>query len=371
MVFSPEKRNNIILKYSIAGIVINLFLAVFKIFVGFIINAHMIMLDGVNSLSDSIALFISLASNVIGRKRGSNDHPFGYGRIEYVSSIFITMIVTYIGITSIVETIKSIIDPHEAPSYTTVVVVVMAFSLIFKLVYGVLMRKNGKKLDSIAMIMIGTDSLGDALISVAILGGIAFYKLTSVDIEHYLCIAIALMIIKSGIQMFIECINKMLGSRSDPELKHKIINMAMSMDDVQYVSNLVLHNYGEGVYVGSLDIEVEENLTAQRITRLSRVLIKKANELGVTITSVGISCTNTHDMKTAEMYDQILNIARNLKGIAKVQSFNVDNDEKIISFYVVPDYTEKKYRKDIQQLEKSVNEKWPDMHLELHVTAEL
>lgn len=91
------------------------------------------------------------------------------------------------------------------------------------------MRKNGKKLDSISMTMIGTDSLGDALISAAILSGIAFYKFTAIDIEHYLCIAIALMIIKSGIEMFIECTNKMLGSRSDPELKRRIIDMVINI----------------------------------------------------------------------------------------------------------------------------------------------
>ena len=222
---NADERNNIILRYSIVGIVINLFLALAKVAVGFIVNAHMIMLDGVNSLSDSIALFISLVSNVIGRKRGSKAHPFGYGRIEYVSSIIITMIITYIGISSIVETVKSIIDPHEAPAYTTLSVAIMVFSLIFKLIYGVLMRKNGKKLDSIAMIMIGADSMGDALISIAILFGIVFYKIAGIDIEHYLCIAIALMIIKSGVEMFMECINKVLGSRADPETKHRIINM--------------------------------------------------------------------------------------------------------------------------------------------------
>ncbi len=147
--------------------------------------------------------------------------------------------------------------------------------------------------------------------------------------------------------------------------------MAMSMDEVLYVSNLVLHNYGEGIYVGSLDIEVEESLTAQKITRLSRVIIKKACELGVTITSVGISCTNTHDLKSAEIYDQLLDITRNLKGIVKVHSFTLDNEENIISFYVLPNYTEKKYRKDIKLLEERVHECWPDMHLDLHITSEL
>ena len=368
---NADERNNIILRYSIVGIVINLFLALAKVAVGFIVNAHMIMLDGVNSLSDSIALFISLVSNVIGRKRGSKAHPFGYGRIEYVSSIIITMIITYIGISSIVETVKSIIDPHEAPAYTTLSVAIMVFSLIFKLIYGVLMRKNGKKLDSIAMIMIGADSMGDALISIAILFGIVFYKIAGIDIEHYLCIAIALMIIKSGVEMFMECINKVLGSRADPETKHRIINMVMDINDVLYVSNLVLHNYGEGVYVGSLDVEVEESLTAQQITRLSRTIIKKAYDLGVTITSVGISCTNIHDKKSADMYDQIIDIARKYSGISKVQSFTLDKEENTISFYVVPDYSFKTYRRDIEDMESQIRDKWPDMQLDIHVTAEL
>ena len=162
---NAEDRNRTIIKYNIAGIVMNLLLAVLKITAGIVARAHAVMLDGVNSLSDMISSLLTILSSYIAGKRGTKDHPLGYGRLEYISSFVVTVIIMYVGAKTLVEAVKTIIHPHDPPEYSPLVVAIMVVSLVCKIAYGIAMRKNGRRLDSDAMIMTGTESLGDALVS--------------------------------------------------------------------------------------------------------------------------------------------------------------------------------------------------------------
>jgi len=337
-----RERNRIIIKYSILGIAMNLLLAVFKIAAGAAARAHAVMLDGVNSLSDMVSSLLTLLSSYVAGKRGTKDHPLGYGRLEYISSLVVTMIVMYIGAITLFGTVKSIIHPHDPPQYSTLLTVIMIVSFVCKLAYGVLMRRRGRDLDSAAMIMTGTESLGDALISLSILSAIVIYRVTGVDVEHWLCVIIALMILHTGVNMIRECVTKILGTRLSDEDRKRTAAIAAGFDEVLHVSNLMLHNYGEGCDVGSLDIEVDENLTAAEISRLTRRIIRSAAEQGVTLTSVGISGTNTTDPEALRMWDEIIAVARKHEGIKRVHSLMMDKEENVISFAVVPDYSVKR-----------------------------
>jgi len=221
-----EKENNnrqrIIIKYNIIGIVINLFLAVFKIIVGLGINSHAVILDAVNGLSDSLSLTLSITSSVLAGMRPSKKHPMGCGRIEYLFSMLITLVIMAVGIQAMVSAIDGILHPHEAPNYNTAALIIIPVSLIFKLAYGVIMRKKGNEVRSAAMTMTGMDSIGDALISVGILLAMALYKITGVDIEHYVCIAISVLIILTGIKLLHQLLDKILGTRIDPDYIAKI-----------------------------------------------------------------------------------------------------------------------------------------------------
>ena len=339
----------------------NLLLAVFKITAGIIAHAHAVMLDGVNSFSDMISSLLTILSSYIAGRRGTKDHPLGYGRLEYISSLLVTMIVMYVGAITLVNAVKAIIHPHDPPDYSTLVIVIMVVSLLCKTAYGMLMRRKGRELSSAAMIMTGMDSLGDALISVAILAAIVIYRTTGADIEHYLCIFIALMIMRTGIGMIRECITKILGTRLSDEDRKKIIAIAAGFDEVMNVSNLMMHNYGEGYDVGSLDIEVDDRLTAAEISRLTRRIIRSAEEQGVTLTSVGISGTNTTDPDMLVVWDAIIDAARKYDGIKKVHSLMIDQEERVIDFAVVPDYSVKSRDESIREFTEEIEGMYPDM----------
>ena len=365
-----DRRYREIIKYNIAGILMNLSLSIGKLTIGLLTHSHAVILDGVEGFSDLISSVFTIFSAKIGAKKADKEHPFGYGRMEYLMSILVTIIIMLVGLRSIVESIRNIINPHEAPDYTITVVLIMSVSLILKLIYGILLRKKGKEINASALIISGTDCMGDALTSAAILAAVLIKDLFSIDIEHYLCIGISLLIIYTGVQMLRECVTKILGTSVDPEFKKKIKSMIIMEDGVYNVSNLVIHNYGEGVYVGSVDIEVDKDMRADAISKLSRRLIQNAGKLGLTLTAVGISGTDANSPDADRMWDEILSVIRKHKNILRAYSFAVDYDERQISFSIVPDPDAPDKYAVQQDLLNELKDHFPDMTINIQILKE-
>ena len=360
-------RNRTIIRYSLAGAGMNLLLAVFKMIVGSAAHAHAIVMDGVNSLSDMTASVISVVSSLIAGKRGNRNHPFGYGRLEYIGSMAVTLIILYIGVMSIIASVRSIVSPHEAPAYSGITIAVMTVSLFAKLFYGILMRKRGKLLRSDALVISATDSMGDALISVGVLFAILLYRVTGVDIEHYVCIAISLMILRTGIGLVRDCGTKLIGTRTDPVVRQNLVDAVMRETEVLNISNIVLHNYGEGNYVGSVDIEVDGKMTAAQASRLTRRIIRKGEEIGVLLTSVGISGTDVDDPAATRIWDSVIDTARQYKSIKRVCSPVIDPETSAISFYVIQDYgfSRRERDSDMQLFSEQIRAALPEMRTDI------
>jgi len=199
-------------------------------------------------------------------------------------------------------------------------------------------KKHGKRIQSGALVMSAVDSLGDALISAGILTAMAVCRLTGLDIESYICLAISLMILRTGIRMIMDCGRKMIGTRPDPVLRKQLVDLLAREEEVLNVTDIVLHNYGEGNNVGSVGVEVDSGLTAGEISILSRRIIRRAEELGVLLTSVGVCGTNMTDPETAKAWDTIIGFAGAFSSIRRLNCFVLDPESREISFRVIQDF---------------------------------
>ena len=247
--------------------------------------------------------------------------------------------------------------------------VLVAVSLMAKAIYGIAMKREGKRINSVVMMMTGTESIGDSLISLGIIFAMIIYKITGVDIEHHLCILISLLIIYTGVGMIVETLTKILGTRTDPELKKQLIHLFVREKEVLNVSNIVLHNYGEDVYVGAADIEVDEKMTAGEISDLSRKLKEKAKECGVTLTSIGISGVSLGNPEADKIWDQILMTALKYPSVVKVHSFRSDLEAKSLSFYVVQNFDAKRQERERKDLISEIKKEFPDMNVEIYTAV--
>ena len=155
-------RDKIIVRASIIGIVVNLLLAAFKAAVGFISGSIAIVLDAVNNTSDAASSLITIIGTKLASKQPDRKHPYGHGRVEYLSAMIISAIVLYAGITSLIESIKKIITPTE-PDYKVASIVIVSVAIVVKLLLGTFVKRTGDKVNSDSLVNSGKDALLDSI----------------------------------------------------------------------------------------------------------------------------------------------------------------------------------------------------------------
>ncbi len=260
-------RDKVIVKTSIIGILANVFLASFKAIVGVLSSSIAIVLDAVNNLSDAMSSVITIIGTKLAGKHPDKNHPYGYGRIENLSTVLISVIVLYAGITSLVESIKKIIHP-SVPDYSAAALIIVSAAVIVKIFLGLYVKKTGEKVKSDSLIASGSDALLDSVISASTLVAAAIYLIFDIRTEAWLGAVISLVIIKSGLEMLGDSLSNIIGKRISSEFSKDIKQTVCSFPEVQGAYDLVLHNYGRDLMIGSVHIEVPDTLTVAELDKL-------------------------------------------------------------------------------------------------------
>ncbi len=348
-------RDRIIIRTSIIGILANAFLAAFKAFVGVVTGSIAVTLDAVNNLSDALSSVITIVGTKLSQRPADRKHPFGFGRIEYFSAIIIAVIVLSAGITSLIESVKKIINP-TTPSYTTVTLIVIIVAIVVKLVLGRYVKGQGEKLKSDALIASGSDALFDAIITLATLVSAGIMLLWGVSLDGILGALISLVIIKAGIEMLASPVNELLGAKISPELLSQIKREIGEHEEVHGVFDIILHNYGPDVQIGSLHINVLDTMDAHEIHGLTRRITEEMFDRHGIIMTVGVYAVATGENKRAQLQHTLMQAAAAHEHVEQVHGFYYFEDERRVSIDVVPDIT---IHDDAAFIQELVNELQP------------
>ena len=330
-------RSRKIIRTSVIGIVANVLLAAFKAAVGLLASSVAIVMDAVNNLSDALSSVITIVGTKLSALPADRKHPFGHGRIEYFSAIIIAVIVLSAGITSLIESVKKIFEP-TTPEYTTVTLVVIIVAIVVKLLLGRFVKKQGEKLKSDALIASGSDALFDAIITLSTLFSAGIMLLWNVSIDGYLGALISLVIIKAGVEMLASPVNELLGARVSEELVHDIKQQVMEFEGVHGVYDIILHNYGPEVMIGSLHISVDDTMDAYQLHGLSRRISGKMYMLHGIIMTVGVYAVATGNNKRTELQNTVLKALSQHQEIVQIHAFYYFEKENLVTVDVVPDY---------------------------------
>lgn len=329
-------RSQKIIRTSIIGIVANVLLAAFKAAVGILASSVAVVMDAVNNLSDALSSVITIVGTKLSERPADHEHPFGFGRIEYFSAIIIAVLVLSAGITSLIESVKKIFEPTE-PEYTTVTLVVIVVAIIVKLLLGQYVKRQGEQLKSDALIASGSDALFDAVITLATLVSAGIMLLWHVSLDGILGALISVVIIKAGVEMLASPVNELLGSRISPELLKQIKHEVLGFEGVHGVFDIILHNYGPDVLIGSLHINVYDTMDAHQIHGLTRRISEQMFDKHGIIMTVGVYAVATGDNRRAELQDAVMQTLAKHKDITQVHGFYYFENENSVSVDVVPD----------------------------------
>lgn len=366
IIASREKE---IFKTSVIGIAVNLLLVGFKAFVGLLSNSIAIILDAINNLSDALSSVTTIIGMRLAGKPADKKHPIGYGRVEYLSSAIISLIVIYAGISSLVSSVKQIINPEKA-DYSKTTLIIVGVAVVVKLVLGTYVKKAGKRVDSDALVASGTDAFFDSIISLSTIVAAVIYLVWGVSLEAYLGVIISAVIIKSGIDLIRETLSKILGERVDGDLSHAIKKTVCSAEEVRGAYDLILHNYGPNTLMGSIHIEIPDYLTADKIDALTRDIQRRVlKEHGIFISAVSIYSYNTKDEEAIKIRNDISKMIFSNERIIQVHGFYLDRERKVISVDFVAEFgapynlTEK--------IKAQILEKYPEYSIDIAMDTDI
>lgn len=328
-------REKVIVKTSIIGILANILLVVFKMIIGFISNSIAIILDAINNLSDALSSIVTIIGARLANRKPDKKHPLGHGRIEYLSSLIVAAIVLYAGITSIVESVKKIIEPQEA-DYSTVTLIILFVAILVKIVLGTYVKKKGESINSTALIASGSDAYFDAILSLSVFICAILNIFTGLSLEPYVGIVISLFIIKSGYELINETLADIIGRRADPEISKQIKKIINSEEEVLGAYDLNLFNYGPDKYYASVHIELRDTMNVNEVDILTRKLEEKVYcETGVILTGIGVYSHNTSNKEVAKIRNTIQKTVMSHDYALQMHGFYLDEEKKTIRFDVV------------------------------------
>lgn len=258
---SPAVRNRYGNLGSIVGICANVMLSIIKVLIGYIAASLSIVADGFNNLADVGSSVVTLLGFKLSNKPADRDHPFGHGRMEYISAFVVSFLILLVGFELLKNSISAIINSTPSPMFSKTAIAVLVISIIIKCWMFFFNKKIGKSIDSSAITATAKDSLNDCIATGGILVAAIVTNFVKMpfNLDAVMAIFVALFILWSGISSAKDTLDEILGGPPKPELIDEISNTVLGFDEFHGMHDLIVHNYGHGRQFASVHVEVPHN----------------------------------------------------------------------------------------------------------------
>ena len=304
------------------GIMTNFLLFAIKLAAGFISGSVAVMADAVNNLTDSGSSIIMLVGFKLAGKPAGEKHPFGHARIEYLAGVIVSFVVLFLGLQLGMTSIEKIITPQPA-EFNALSLSILVISIAVKLWQCFFYRSVGKTIHSDTVFATSSDSRNDVIATSVVLLGAVITKFTSLNLDGYLGLAVAVFIVVSGVKLIMETGNPLLGMAPDEALVKSIYEKILSYEGIFGIHDLTVHNYGEGKCFASVHCEVP----AERDILVSHDIIDNIErdfqrDLGIHLV-IHLDPVVTEDERTNKLREQVRNLLRVVYPQASLHDFRV------------------------------------------------
>lgn len=339
---------------GVIGIIVNFILFIIKFSVGMLVSSIAVTADAFNNLSDAGSSVITIAGFKMANMPADEKHPFGHGRMEYLSALAVAFMVMLVGLQFVKSSFEKILHP-EIINFEWIPFLLLIVSIFLKLWLAMFNKFIGKKIDSGALKASSVDALGDVFSSSCVAISILAAKFISVPIDGYIGIIVAFIIVYSGFTLVRETINPLLGEAPDPKLVKSIEDMMLSYDHIIGVHDLIVHNYGPGRCMASAHAEIPSDINIMEIHNIidkaERDISKKLNiYLVIHMDPICLS-----DDEINDAYKEVSKIIKYNPLIKSFHDFRIvgEGNEKNLIFDIV---VNSKYLSKISSEEKLKNE---------------
>ena len=264
---SGDKRSLYVIVCSVLGILLNLLLFIGKIVAGLLSGSVAIRSDAFNNLFDAASSVITFLGMKLSEKKPDPEHPFGHGRIEYLSGLAVSILILIMGFELCKDSFSKILDPQPLnDAYFFVTSITLSMAIIIKLFMWSYNKKYGQKVNSTSLIATGTDCLSDAIATFGVLVASVVTKFTNFYQLDGICgTIVSLFILYAGIRSIKETMIPLLGQAPEPEFIEKIQKITLSHEPIIGIHDLIVHDYGPGRIMISLHAEVPSDLSISAV----------------------------------------------------------------------------------------------------------
>lgn len=308
------------------GIIANVILFVIKLVIGLLTGSVSIIADSLNNLSDSGANVLTVVGYTLIGKPADKDHPYGHARMEYLCSLFISIIIAFLGFEMLTSSIDKLTYEASIEKYDTSAIIIIASTMVVKIICALIFRKLGKHINSETLKASMVDSISDVIATGAVVVGMLLTPITGPYTDAVIGIAIAIYIIVMGIKLVIESSNTLLGKAPDDEFLKKIISKIRSYNGVLGIHDLVIHSYGENKTFVSVHVEVDADGNIMEshdvIDNIEADFLKENINLVIHMDPISISDPETNDLR-ARCMDIVSHIGAEISSPISIHDFRI------------------------------------------------
>lgn len=362
IILGEKERLRLGVVSGVVGIVLNIILSVFKMIFGAITKSVSIVADGANNIFDAVSSIINLVGFKISGKPADDEHPFGHGRIEYISALTLAFFILIMGVELIKTSFEKFSNP-ETVIFNTPAVIVLIFSIFAKIWLALFNRKVGKMMNSVAVDAVVADSIGDIAATTCSLIALVASKFTDLPIDAFMGIVVALVIVYAGIGIIKDTMGPLLGEPPDKEIVAELEDLVMSYEGVVGIHDLVLHSYGHSKIYGSLHAEVPADTDILQSHDTIDLIERHVQEkLGIEISIHMDPIIN--DERTHLLRENVSDIVKEIDSDATIHDFRIvdgPTHTNLIFDAVLPRssaLSENEFRNMVEKSVKKLNEKY-------------
>lgn len=369
VVQKTQTREQIIVRTSILGIIVNVAIALVKIIIGLSTASIAIVSEGINNITDALSSVMTFVGAKLAKKHPDEKHPFGYGRIEYLTSLVISGVILFAGIEMIISSVDLIIHPVKMTVSYLSIIIVFGVAVI-KFFLGMHTIRMGRKAASQSLIAVGTECRSDSFASIITIVSSLIFLIFGVSLDAYAGILISLLIVKAGFDSLKETVEDLLGRRGDQELAKKLYKEIRSTDGVIGAADLMLHNYGPEAWSGSVNLEIDHKKTVGEIySFLHRLQLHIMHDYNVTMV-FGIYAVDNDSPCIKELRGRIGSFVRSHEHIKSYHAVYLDSSNNDIYCDFIVDYQQMDWEGLRSEFETYMSEYYPGRRIELTVETE-
>ncbi len=361
-----EVRKSYVTLSSIVGAAANLLLFVLKLFLGIFAGSLSVMADAFNNLSDMSSCVVTFLGFHLSAKPADKDHPFGHGRYEYLSGLFIGILILLVAFELLKSSVEKIFHPSSVAA-SPLVLILLGVTVLAKIMLGAFYAKIGKTIGAVAVSAGARDSFSDAVTTAVTLLSVALSPLTSLPIDGYLGVLISVFILFAGFGIIKDTVNPLLGEAPSEDTVKAIKEKMLAADYVSGVHDLMVHNYGPGRIFASAHAEVPTDADIIKVHDAIDCMEREIyDDLDILMT-IHLDPVTTDDEVTLSLQNMVLWIAREIHPEFSVHDFRVvqgDTHTNLIFDLVVPHGLKMTHQEIKERLDAQI-----EAHLPNHFTV--